>query len=175
MIRFCFSTDGRENPLNGYTEQLKFPDKAPPSKTNAINSGEGTAKSKGKGNQRSQSVPPAENDQQKGSPQKKAEKGTGKLSEGKAQLKPAASPKPSPSPSTNSPSTKPGGGNSAVRTEKKLPGRIKKQCVPYTMPFGCVNGNNCPFQHADDPVTKKPLPPLQEDVDRYQAALKRIL
>ena len=32
---------------------------------------------------------------------------------------------------------------------------------------------NCPFQHANDPVTKKPLPPLQEDVDRYQAALKR--
>ena len=29
-------------------KQLKFPDKAPPSKTNAINSGDGTAKSKGK-------------------------------------------------------------------------------------------------------------------------------
>ena len=36
-----------------------------------------------------------------------------------------------------------------------------------------MNGNNCPFQHANDPVTKKPLPPLQEDIDRYQAALKR--
>ena len=64
-------------------KQLKFPDRAPPSKTNAINSGDGTAKSKGKGNQRSQSVPPAKNEQQKGSPQKKAEKGTGKSSEGK--------------------------------------------------------------------------------------------
>ena len=41
------------------------------------------------------------------------------------------------------------------------------------MPSGCVHGNNCPFQHANDPVTKKPLPPLQEDIDRYQAALKR--
>ena len=37
---------------------LKFPDRAPPSK-NAINSGNGVGKSKGKGNQRSQSVPPA--------------------------------------------------------------------------------------------------------------------
>ena len=36
-----------------------------------------------------------------------------------------------------------------------------------------MNGNTCPFQHANHPVTKKPLPPLQEDVDRYQAALKR--
>ena len=98
---------------------------------------------------------------------------TGKASEGKPQPKPAASPEPSPSPPTNPPSTRPGGGSSANRTEKKLPGRIKKQCVPYTMPSGCVNGNNCPFQYANDPVTKKPLPPLQEDVDRYQAALKR--
>ena len=38
---------------------------------------------------------------------------------------------------------------------------------------GCVNGNNCPFQHANDPVTKKPLAPSLEDVERYQAALKR--
>ena len=30
-------------------KQLKFPDKAPPSKTNAINSGDGAPKSKGKG------------------------------------------------------------------------------------------------------------------------------
>ena len=42
-------------------KQLKFPDRAPPSKTNAVNSGDGALKSKGKGNQRSQSVPPAEN------------------------------------------------------------------------------------------------------------------
>ena len=154
-------------------KQLKFPDKAPPSKTNAINSGDGTPKSKGKGNQKSQSVPPAKAEQQKGSQQKKVEKGTGKASEGKSQPKPAASPKPSPGPATNPPTAKPGGGNSATRTDKRLPGRIKKQCVPYTLPSGCVNGNNCPFQHANDPVTKKPLPPLQEDVDRYQAALKR--
>ena len=45
-------------------KQLKFPDRAPPSKTNAINSGDGIVKSKGKGNQKSQSVPPAKNDQQ---------------------------------------------------------------------------------------------------------------
>ena len=36
-----------------------------------------------------------------------------------------------------------------------------------------MNGKNCPFQHANDPVTKKPLPPSPEDVKRYQAALKR--
>ena len=83
-------------------KQLKFPDKAPPSKTNAINSGDGTTKSKGKGNQRSQSVPPAKVEQQKGSPQKKAEKGTGKSSEGKSQSKTAPAPKPSPSPPTSS-------------------------------------------------------------------------
>ena len=47
-------------------KQLKFPDKAPPSKTNAINSGDGAPKSKGKGNQKSQSVPPAENEQTEG-------------------------------------------------------------------------------------------------------------
>ena len=154
-------------------KQLKFPDRAPPSKTNAIHSGDGTAKSKGKGNQRSQSVPPAKNEQQKGSPQKMAEKGTGKTSEVKPQPKPAATSKPSPSTTNTPPSAKPGGGKPAGKTDKGLPGRIKKQCVPYTMPSGCVNGNNCPFQHANDPVTKKPLPPLQEDVDRYQAALKR--
>ena len=85
--------------------------------------------------------------------------------------KPTASPKPAPSPSATSPTTKPGGGNSANRSEKRLPGKIKKQCVPYTLPSGCVSGNNCPFQHANDPVTKKTLPPLQEDIDRYQAAL----
>ena len=136
-------------------KQLKFPAKAPPSKTNAINSGDGVVKSKGKGNQKSQSVPPAKNDQQKGSPQKKAEKGAGKASEGKPQPKPAASPKPSPSPPTNPPSARPGGGSSANRTEKKLPGKIKKQCVPYTMPSGCVNGNNCPFQHANRPSNQE--------------------
>ena len=54
-----------------------------------------------------------------------------------------------------------------------MPGTIKKQCVPYTLADGCVNGNNCPFQHANDPVTKKPLAPSPEDVKRYQAALKR--
>ena len=154
-------------------KQLKFPDKSPPSKTHAINSGNGLAKSKGKGNQKSQSVPPAKNDPQKGSPPKKTEKGTGKTSEGKQPSKPAASPKPAPSPPTTSPKAKPRGGNSANRQEKRLPGTIKKQCVPYTMPSGCVNGKNCPFQHANDPVTKKPLPPLQEDIDRYQAALRR--
>ena len=36
-----------------------------------------------------------------------------------------------------------------------------------------MNGNNCPFKHENDPLTKKPLPPLQEDVERHQAALKR--
>ena len=36
-----------------------------------------------------------------------------------------------------------------------------------------MNGNNCPFQHGNDPVTKKPLAPSPEDVKRYQAALKR--
>ena len=128
---------------------------------------------KGKGNQKSQSVPPAKIEQQKGTSQKKAEKGTGKTSEGKQQTKPTASTKPPPSATATPPSTKPGGGKSAGKTDKGLPGRIKKQCVPYTMASGCVNGNNCPFQHANDPVTKKPLPPLQEDVDRYQAALKR--
>ena len=56
-------------------KQLKFPEKAPPSKTNAINSGDGAVTSKGKGKQRSQSVPPAKNDQQKGSPHKKADEG----------------------------------------------------------------------------------------------------
>ena len=142
-------------------KQLKFPDRAPPSKTNAVNSGDGALKSKGRGNQRSQSVPPAKTEQQKGASQKKAEKGTGKASEGKQQNKPTATPKPSPSATATPPATKPGGGKSAGKTDKGLPGRIKKQCVPYTMASGCVNGNNCPFQHANDPVTKKPLPPLQ--------------
>ena len=36
-----------------------------------------------------------------------------------------------------------------------------------------MNGNSCPFQHANDPVTKKPVAPSPEDVKRYQAALKR--
>ena len=45
--------------------------------------------------------------------------------------------------------------------------------MPYTLPSGCVNGNRCPFQHANDPVTKKPVAPSPEDVKRYQAALKR--
>ena len=63
---------------------LKFPDKAPASKANAINAGDGQAKAKGKGTKRSQSVPPANNNgQQKGSQQKKAEKGAGKSKEGK--------------------------------------------------------------------------------------------
>ena len=90
-----------------------------------------------------------------------------------SQSKAAPSPKPSPSPSTTPSPTKPKGGNPAVQNEKRLPGRMKKQCVPNTLPSGCVHGNNCPFQHANDPVTKKPLPPLQEGIDRYQAALKR--
>ena len=153
---------------------LKFPDKAPASKANAINTGDGQAKAKGKGTQRSQSVPPANNNgQQKGSQQKKAEKGAGKTKDVKPQPKQGASPKQAPTAPTNPPSAKPGGGNSATRADNKLPGRIKKQRVPYTMPSGCVNGINCPFQHANDPVTKKPLSPLQEDVERYQAALKR--
>ena len=97
----------------------------------------------------------------------------GKTSEGKQPSRPAASPKPAPSPPATSPKARPGAGNSANRQEKRIPGTIKKQCVPYTMPSGCVNGKNCPFQHANDPVTQKPLPPLQEDIDRYQAALKR--
>ena len=153
---------------------LKFPDKAPASKANAINIGDSQAKAKGKGTQRSQSVPPANNNgQQKGSQPKKGDKGTGKSKDVKPQPKQGASPKQAPVAPANPPAAKPGGGNQATRTDNKLPGRIKKQCVPYTLPSGCVNGNNCPFQHANDPVTKKPLPPLQEDVERYQAALKR--
>ena len=40
-------------------KQLKFPDRSPPSKTNAINTPDNTQKSKGKGNPRAQSVPPS--------------------------------------------------------------------------------------------------------------------
>ena len=62
-------------------KQLKFPDRSPPSKTNAINTPDNTQKPKGKGNPRAQSVPPSKpGQQQKGTPQKK--KGTGKSSEG---------------------------------------------------------------------------------------------
>ena len=153
---------------------LKFPDRSPPSKTNAINTPDTSQKPKGKGNSRSQSVPPAKTgQQQKGSPQKKGEKGAGKSSEGKSQPKSTAPPKPSPPSTAPPPPPKPGGGNTPNKTEKRLPGTIKKQCVPYTLADGCVNGNNCPFQHANDPVTKKPLAPSPEDVKRYQAALKR--
>ena len=155
-------------------KQLKFPDKSPPSKTNAINTPDNVQKSKGKGNPRPQSVPPPKaGQQQKGTPQKKGDKGAGKSTDGKAQSKSAAPSKPSPSPATNPPPPKTGGGNSSNRTEKRVPGTIKKECVPYTLADGCVNGNNCPFQHANDPVTKKPLAPSPEDVKRYQAALKR--
>ena len=137
---------------------LKFPDRSPPSKTNAINTPDTAQKPKGKGNPRSQSVPSAKaGQQQKGSPQKKGEKGAGKSSEGKSQPKSTAPPKPSPSSTANPPPPKPGGGNTPNKTEKRLPGTIKKQCVPYTLAEGYVNGNNCPFQHANDPVTKKPL------------------
>ena len=153
---------------------LKFPDRSPPSKTHAINTPDTPQKPKGKGNNRSQSVPPAKTgQQQKGSPQKKGEKGAGKSTEGKSQPKSTAPPKPS-SPSTAAPPPpKTGGGNNPNKTEKRSPGTIKKQCVPYTLAEGCVNGNSCPFQHANDPVTKKPLAPSPEDVKRYQAALKR--
>ena len=153
---------------------LKFPDRSPPSKTNAINTPDNVQKPKSKANPRSQSVPPPKTgQQQKGSPQKKGEKGAGKSSEGKSQPKATPSPKaPSPT-AANPPPPKTGGGTNSNRTEKRLPGTIKKQCVPYTLPSGCVNGNNCPFQHANDPVTKKPLAPSPEDVKRYQAALKR--
>ena len=81
--------------------------------------------------------------------------------------------KPSSTPVTNPSPPKPGGGNNPNRPEKRMPSTIKKQCVPDTLADGCVNGNNCPFQHANDPVTKKPLAPSPEDVKRYQAALKR--
>ena len=64
-------------------------------------------------------------------------------------------------------------GEVVIPIEKRSPGTIKKQCVPYTLPSGCANGNSCPFQHANDPVTKKPVAPSPEDVKRYQAALKR--
>ena len=139
-------------------KQLKFPDRSPPSKTNAINTPDNTQKPKGKGNSRAQSVPPSKTgQQQKGSPQKKGEKGAGKSSEGKSQHKPTVPPKTSPPPTANPPPPKTGGGNTPYKTEKRLPGTIKKQCVPYTLPSGCVNGNNCPFQHANDPVTKKHL------------------
>ena len=155
-------------------KQLKFPDRSPPSKTNAINTPDNVQKSKGKGNPRSQSVPPPKAGQQpKGSPQKKGDKGAGKSTEGKAQPKSAAPSKPSSPPVTNPPPPKTGGGGNPNRPEKRMPGTIKKQCVPYTLADGCVNGNNCPFQHANDPVTKKPLAPSPEDVKRYQAALKR--
>ena len=155
-------------------KQLKFPDRSPPSKTNAINTPDNTQKPKGKGNPRAQSVPPMKTgQQQKGSPQKKAEKGTGKSSEGKSQPKSAVPTKPSPPSTASSSLPKTGGGSTPNRIEKRLPGTIKKQCVPYTLPSGCVNGNNCPSQHANDLVTKKPLAPSPEDVKRYQAALKR--
>ena len=155
-------------------KQLKFPDRSPPSKTNAINTPDSVQKPKGKGNSRSQSVPPPKaGQQQKGVPQKKGDKGPEKSSEGKPQPKASVPPKaPSPT-AASTPPPKPGGGNNSNRTEKRQPGTIKKQCVPYTLPSGCVNGNNCPFQHANDPVTKKPVAPLPEDVKRYQAALKR--
>ena len=157
-------------------KQLKFPDRSPPSKTNAINTPDNVQKSKdkGKGNPRSQSVPPPKAGQQpKGSPQKKGDKGAGKSTEGKAQPKSAAPSKPSSPPAINPPPPKTGGGSNPNRIEKRMPGTIKKQCVPYTLADGCVNGSNCPFQHANDPVTKKPLAPSPEDVKRYQAALKR--
>ena len=155
-------------------KQLKFPDRSPPSKTNAINTPDNVQKSKGKANPRSQSVPPPKTgQQQKGSPQKKGEKGAGKSSEGKTQPKATAPPKAPPPTAANPPPPKTGGGNNSNRIEKRLPGTIKKQCVPYTLPSGCVNGNSCPFQHANDPVTKKPVAPSPEDVKRYQAALKR--
>ena len=123
---------------------------------------------------RAQSVPPPKAGQQpKGSPQKKGDKGAGKSTEGKAQPKSAAPSKPSSPPATNPPPPKAGGGRNPNRPEKRMPGTIKKQSVPYTLADGCVNGNNCPFQHANDPTTKKPLAPSPEDVKRYQAALKR--
>ena len=116
---------------------------------------------------------PKAGQQQKGVPQKKGDKGPEKSSEGKSQPKASVPPKaPSPT-AASTPPPKTGGGNNSNRTEKRQPGTIKKQCVPYTLPSGCVNGNNCPFQHANDPVTKKPVAPLPEDVKRYQAALKR--
>ena len=111
-------------------KQLKFPDKAPPSKAKAINIGDGQAKPKGKGKQKSQSVPPATNNgQQKGPPHKKVEKGTGKSAEGKSQPKQTTSPATAAPASTKPSPVKTGGGNSAVRTENKLPGRIRKQCA----------------------------------------------
>ena len=88
---------------------LKFPDKAPPSNANAINTGDGQTKPKGKGKQKSQSVPPTTNNgQHKGAPQKKVEKGTGKQAEGKSQSKQTnqhATPAPAP---TNPPLRKQG-------------------------------------------------------------------
>ena len=99
---------------------LKFPDKAPASKANAINTGDGQAKAKGKGTQRSKSVPPANNNgRQKGSQQKKVEKGTGKSKDVKPQPKQGASPKQAPANTTNPSLTKPGAGNPATRAEKQ--------------------------------------------------------
>ena len=173
VLRYFQQTEEKIHSMDT-RKQLKFPDRSPPSKTNAINTPDNTQKPKGKGNPRAQSVPPSKpGQQQKGSLQKKGEKGAGKSTEGKSQPKPTAPPKSFPSPTANPPPPKPGGGNTPNKTEKRLPGTIKKQCVPYTLPSGCVNGNNCPFQHANDPVTKKPLAPSPEDVKRYQAALKR--
>ena len=86
-------------------KQLKFPDRSPPSKTNAINTPDNTQKPKGKRNPRPQLVPMLKTgQQQKGSAPKRGEKGTGKSIEGKAQPKSTTPPKPSP-PSTATPSS----------------------------------------------------------------------
>ena len=101
-------------------KQLKFPDRSPPSKTNAINTPDNVQKPKAKGNSRSQSVPPPKaGQQQKGSPQKKGEKGAGKSSEGKPQPKATAPPKAPPPTAANPPPPKTGGGNNSNRTEKR--------------------------------------------------------
>ena len=60
----------------------------------------------------------------------------GQESPGKVSLNPNRLPPQSPSTEPAPAKT----GNSAVRTENKLPGKIRKQCVPYTTPAGCVIG-----------------------------------
>ena len=125
-------------------KQLKFPDRSPPSKTNAVNTPDNTQKPKGKGNPRAQSVPLSKTgQQQKGSPQKKGEKGTGKSPEGKSQPKLTVPPKTSSPPTANLLHQRQGWEYPQSDREK----------APSRSRMYRVNGNNCPFQHANDPIT----------------------
>ena len=90
---------------------------------------------------------------------------------------PKSMPKPSPSPANQAASRpKASGPPPTTGGDKKpmvkQPGRIQRQCVPYTLPSGCHLGANCPFLHENDPVTSKPKAPMPEDLERYQRARK---